>query len=83
MLGGMEGARVEFTSDKCFAEVGRDVAKEAEVALAVRLWPHRLRGEGHFMCVLKRDGELLSGKRDGYVPGGRNLPAYSAGHKAV
>ncbi len=88
MLGGMDGARVEFISRKCVEEVRDCFASEctesfekfdskvrAEVGNAVRLWPYKLRGEGHFMCVLKRDGELLSGKRDGYVPGGRNLPA--------
>lgn len=28
-----------------------------EIAGAVRLWPHLVRGEGHFLCVLKKDGE--------------------------
>ena len=39
-----------------------------------RLWPHKDKGEGHFLCALDRDGELVS---DGgkYVPGGRNVPA--------
>lgn len=65
LIGGMENARPEFISDEC---------KEAdEIRNAVRLWPHKLHGEGHFMCVLKRDGEI--GKRDGFVPGGRILPA--------
>ncbi|MCR5558036.1 MAG: RsmF rRNA methyltransferase first C-terminal domain-containing protein [Butyrivibrio sp.] len=67
-----------------------DAGLKEEVRNAVRLWPHKLRGEGHFMCVLRRDGDpagagvnegadcgpsAASGKRDGYVPGGRNLPA--------
>ena len=74
-------------ADKSFEEF--DAQLRDEVGDAVRLWPHKLRGEGHFMCVLKRDGVFtaaypenesltgaaLSGKRDGYVPGGRNLPA--------
>lgn len=46
-----------------------------QVADAVRLWPHKLRGEGHFLCVLKRDGEKAFGDMDKYVPGGRNIPA--------
>ncbi|WP_243108281.1 RsmF rRNA methyltransferase first C-terminal domain-containing protein [Butyrivibrio sp. X503] len=38
-----------------------------------RLWPHKDNGEGHFLCVLQRDGELVS---DGnkYIPGGKNIP---------
>ncbi len=41
----------------------------------VRLWPHKVRGEGHFFCVLKRDGILSSDGQKSYVPGGRNLKA--------
>ena len=38
-----------------------------------RLWPHKDHGEGHFLCVLERDGELVSdGNR--YIPGGKNVP---------
>ena len=32
---------------------------------SVRLWPLKLRGEGHFVAVLKKDGTLLSGERSG------------------
>ncbi|WP_199704097.1 RsmF rRNA methyltransferase first C-terminal domain-containing protein [Butyrivibrio sp. XB500-5] len=38
-----------------------------------RLWPHKDHGEGHFLCVLERDGELVNdGNR--YIPGGKNVP---------
>ena len=47
-----------------------------EIENAVRLWPHKLKGEGHFLCVLKRDGELIS--YDRYVPNGKNIPAGKA-----
>ena len=70
---GMDNAREEFISEKCFDEIGRDEKKLLEVKNAIRLWPHKLHGEGHFLCVLKRDGDKLSA--DNYVPGGRNLPA--------
>lgn len=30
-----------------------------EVSGAVRLWPHRLKGEGHFLCLLKKDGQTV------------------------
>ena len=29
-----------------------------QLAGTARLWPHKVRGEGHFMAVLQRDGEL-------------------------
>ncbi|SDX57122.1 NOL1/NOP2/sun family putative RNA methylase [Marininema mesophilum] len=36
---------------------------------AVRLWPHRLRGEGHFICVLeKRAGEEGARQKPGKLP---------------
>ncbi|SHJ34666.1 NOL1/NOP2/sun family putative RNA methylase [Geosporobacter subterraneus DSM 17957] len=45
---GFESGRVEWT-----AEGSQSLKK------ALRLWPHRLRGEGHFLAVLeKHDGEL-------------------------
>lgn len=31
----------------------------------VRLWPHKLKGEGHFAAVLQKGGTLLSGERSG------------------
>ena len=70
---GMENAREAFISKKCLEENGEDTAKIQEVKKAVRLWPHKLSGEGHFLCVLKRDGERLN--TDSYVPSGKNLPA--------
>ncbi len=80
LTGGMEQARTEFISKDCITE-NTDCLKEVDNA--VRLWPHRLKGEGHFMCVLKRDGvntaisaeDPAGPRKDGYVPGGRNLPA--------
>ncbi len=42
--------------------------------LMKRLFPHEVKGEGHFLCVLKRDGENISVKNS-YVPGGRIVPA--------
>ena len=29
---------------------------------AIRLWPHKIGGEGHFVCVLERDGQLPAHK---------------------
>ena len=78
--GGIENGRKEFISDELFdrcasIDYGRaDKCKEA-VADSLRLWPHKLKGEGHFMCVLERDGELTRESMNSYVPGGRNNAA--------
>ncbi|GAB6926390.1 16S rRNA (cytosine(1407)-C(5))-methyltransferase RsmF [Paenibacillus sp. JCM 10914] len=37
---------------------GTDAELLQQVAGTARLWPHRVRGEGHFMAVLQRKGEL-------------------------
>lgn len=31
----------------------------------IRLWPHKLRGEGHFAAVLQKEGTLFQGERAG------------------
>ena len=75
---GMQNARPEFISEELIASTSNasDVdGIRSEVGNAIRLWPHKLKGEGHFLCVLKRDGELINGRQDSYVPGGRNLAA--------
>ncbi|WP_242622708.1 RsmB/NOP family class I SAM-dependent RNA methyltransferase [Lachnoclostridium sp. Marseille-P6806] len=38
-----------------------------ELSLSLRLWPHRLEGEGHFVCILKRDGQRAD-KAEGERP---------------
>ena len=79
---GMQNAKPEFISDELIDSVREsdlnvtDIDRiKAEVGCAIRLWPHKLKGEGHFLCVLKRDGELLTDRKDTYVPGGRNIAA--------
>ncbi len=32
----------------------------------LRLWPHKLEGEGHFLSILKKDGELLREEESAY-----------------
>ncbi len=79
LFDGMENARPQWISEKCITESGvTPEIKEKlfdEVQNAVRLWPHKLKGEGHFLCVLERDGELITRDKDNYVPGGRNIQA--------
>lgn len=43
---GMEPGRPEFIS-----------MGDSELTKTVRLWPHKLRGEGHFMALLKKQGD--------------------------
>lgn len=44
--GGMESGRAAWTKDAA-----------AGMEKTVRLWPHKLKGEGHFLAVLKKAGE--------------------------
>lgn len=75
LLGGMENGRSGFISENLIKELS-DISKEKldkallQIGDTVRLWPHKLKGEGHFLCVLERDGEL-DGNAHGFVPGGR------------
>ncbi|MBO5620418.1 MAG: RsmB/NOP family class I SAM-dependent RNA methyltransferase, partial [Butyrivibrio sp.] len=64
LVSGMENGRAEFAGEGC----------NPEVTESVRLWPHRVRGEGHFLCVLKREGKEGQ-DNSGYIPGGRNIRA--------
>ena len=75
---GLECGRKEWVdTGKCLEVYGRAISDEEldgllrEVSKSVRLWPFRVRGEGHFLCVLKRDGEEVQRGGGGYIPGGR------------
>ena len=35
-----------------------------EVNKCIRLWPHRIKGEGHFLALLKKDGSPASGRKE-------------------
>lgn len=37
--------------------------REPALSRCVRIYPHRMQGEGHFMALLKKPGESLSGSR--------------------
>ncbi|SFP92762.1 NOL1/NOP2/sun family putative RNA methylase [Butyrivibrio proteoclasticus] len=79
-VGGIESGRVEFISDEFFdkyASIDKERAEKCrgEVSESLRLWPHKLKGEGHFLCVFERDGSLSREKNNTYVPGGKNIPA--------
>lgn len=43
----------------------KDCTHKEQVARTIRLWPHQLKGEGHYLAVLKKEG-ILSGDFKGY-----------------
>lgn len=87
LVGGMEHGRPEWVKtgklvSTCAGDVDYDAAGAAvdasilaEVCNSVRLWPHRVDGEGHFLCVFRRDGNANTDGMKNYVPGGRNPKA--------
>ncbi len=66
----------------CFSPGRPDWTDSPDPALsyAVRLWPHVLRGEGHFAAVLERDGEGSSslGPGEAGVPEPKELTEFRA-----
>ena len=46
-----------------FADPGGEDPLSETLAGALRLWPHRLRGEGHFLAVLTREGRPLPARK--------------------
>ena len=73
LLGGMENGRSQWIIDP----EAKDEITLSETERSIRLWPHRVKGEGHFLCVLERDGEINSDSARNYVPGGRFVRAKS------
>lgn len=73
LLGGMENGRKEWI----LSPGTKDETALLETERSIRLWPHRVKGEGHFLCVLERDGEVNSDAVKSYVPGGRFIRAKS------
>lgn len=51
---GLEGGRNAFLK--------KDSDKNIPIPNTLRLWPHKLQGEGHFAARLRKKGTLLSGK---------------------
>ncbi|WP_026651054.1 RsmF rRNA methyltransferase first C-terminal domain-containing protein [Butyrivibrio proteoclasticus] len=75
LTGGMENGRTDFISKELIDELSAISKDKLDKAMegvknTVRLWPHKVKGEGHFLCVLEREGELVTSAH-GYVPGGR------------
>ena len=58
-----------------------DMPEEESMRLAemisrtIRLWPHRLQGEGHYLAVLRKEGELQPKQTDGKPGCESGIPA--------
>ncbi|RKM57572.1 RNA methyltransferase [Butyrivibrio sp. CB08] len=65
LVGGMDQGRPEWAGE----------GAEACLKKTVRLWPHKVKGEGHFLCVMNRDGAADREGLKKYVPGGRFIRA--------
>lgn len=63
MYDGMTAGKLEwYLNDKDAGEEEDSVSDRAgmqeKIARTIRLFPHRLKGEGHYLAVLEKDGEL-------------------------
>lgn len=68
---GIEGDGVpEYLDEECIKEADNCVNFKADdIKKTLRLWPHRIKGEGHYAAVLVKEGELPKGYR-GLAPQG-------------
>lgn len=57
---------------------GNAARSNTDLRRAVRLWPHRLQGEGHFATLLQKEGNRLSEP----VPQGENLTGNTAANES-
>lgn len=84
-LAGVDGGRPEWAAE---------FTSGPRLSLAARIWPHRSRGEGHFVALLRRSGSDRAGSgvedaRSGVVPDPRRRrrsgsePAEAELHRAV
>lgn len=56
---GMEGGHPEWIKE----ENGGACAAPEGLTRTIRLWPHKLKGEGHYLAVLKKEGGVWEGYR--------------------
>ena len=75
---GMEAGRAEWLDENFSDEHAEQISERVSEQLAgqigrtIRLWPHHLKGEGHFAAVLEKKGEpedrVFPGKEEKGVP---------------
>ncbi len=56
---GMDGGHPEWLAQ----DTGERLPESASIKRTVRLWPHKLKGEGHFFALLRKEGSVPKGYR--------------------
>lgn len=59
---GMEAGRPAWAGGKAAQSPESPVLESSGLECTLRLWPHKLRGEGHFLAVLQREEGAVSGR---------------------
>ena len=72
---GMSEGRAEYIQGELSVQIkGEDVTPCGNLDYCIRLWPHKLDGEGHFLAVLQKEGDGTLNKYS-FIPGGGVIKA--------
>lgn len=66
---GGDGVWEYLTEETLGGETAPDSSRQEEITKTLRLWPHRIKGEGHYAAVLVKGGTVPEGYR-GTAPSG-------------
>jgi NOL1/NOP2/fmu family ribosome biogenesis protein len=61
-LAGFDSGKPSWVRDPALPE-----SRRMELSLAVRLWPHRFPGEGHFVAIMQREASAVNQKPPGLL----------------
>jgi len=80
---GMESGVPSFallnSADKSTWKENIDIDLEYQIKNTIRIWPHKSKGEGHFVAVLQRKGDMLSTSASGLkVPTQKGIDVQNA-----
>ena len=75
LSGGLSAARPDWIDEATASAAGSDIVDS--LAGAVRLWPHLVKGEGHFAALLRKRGDASSTLRKTTVAAAATLPSES------
>ncbi|MDO4333606.1 MAG: RsmF rRNA methyltransferase first C-terminal domain-containing protein [Eubacteriales bacterium] len=60
--GGMDGGHPEWVPEE-ETDGNCGIPKSAALTRTIRLWPHKVKGEGHYLAVLRKEGDVPAGYR--------------------
>lgn len=60
--GGMDGGHPEWVPEE-ETDGNCGIPKSAALRGTIRLWPHKVKGEGHYLAVLRKEGDVPAGYR--------------------